>query len=469
LQKNLSVRQKSLELWYLKTPLTIRTTSTSSFKEQGGICMKKYLGILLLLTLVIALPLVAGGQQTRPQSGQQVVLRFSWWGGEARHNAFLEAIELFQSRNPNIRVEPEFGGWDGYVDRLLTQSAARQQPDVFMAGVDGPWLSLPVRMFADLEANRNLISWDQYDQDQVNMARRDGVLVGIPRSASGRGYLINKTLFDRLGIPIPNSSWTWDDFARVAQQVYDRSNGQVFGTLDETGGITYNSFGGPAFMLSNFNTQLITVDGLQLTRDQHIQYYQWWARLRASGASSSPEVSVAADANQNSPLVTGRVAMIASSSGTIGQFQSNTRDELVFLPLPVGQFPNDEASPGVVLSISADTPHKEAAFRFANFWANDPDALRIIGTEQGVPASSRAIEILLSGQLERVPAMQFSHVQYLNANRQQRPIPIGHPAQTEFMNRVWAEEQRLAFGRATIPETVDAIRRIATELGISVR
>jgi multiple sugar transport system substrate-binding protein len=469
LQKILTVRQKSLELWYLKTPLTIRTTSTSSFKEQGGICMKKYLGILLLLTLVITLPLVAGGQQTRPQSGQQVVLRFSWWGGEARHNAFLEVIDLFQSRNPDNRIEPEFGGWDGYIDRLQTQSVARQQPDVFMAGVDGPWLSIPVSAFADLEANRSLISWDNYNPEQVNMARRDGVLVGLPRNSGGQGILINKSLLDRLGIPLPSKDWTWDDFARVAQQVFDRSNRQVFGTLDETGGITYNSFGGPAFMMATINTRMITSEGLIPTRQQLIDYYQWWARLRASGAASSAEVSVSADANQNSPLVTGRVAMLASAAGTIGQFQSNTPDELVFWPFPQGRYPNNEVSSGIVLSVSAHTRHKEAAFRFANFWANDPDALALIGTQQGPPANSKAIEILLASDLDRISTMQFGLAQFIAQIREVRPMPLGHPAQTEFMNRVWAEEQRLAFGRATVEETVDTIRRIAQELNIPIR
>ena len=29
-------------------------------------------------------------------SGEKVTLRFAWWGGEARHNATLKAIERYQ-------------------------------------------------------------------------------------------------------------------------------------------------------------------------------------------------------------------------------------------------------------------------------------------------------------------------------------------------------------------------------------
>lgn len=37
-------------------------------------------------------------------------LRFSWWGGDDRHEATLKAIELWNKKYPDIKIEPEYGG-----------------------------------------------------------------------------------------------------------------------------------------------------------------------------------------------------------------------------------------------------------------------------------------------------------------------------------------------------------------------
>ena len=42
---------------------------------------------------------------------EKVELKFSWWGGDARHQAMLNAIELYQEKNPNVVVEGEYQGF----------------------------------------------------------------------------------------------------------------------------------------------------------------------------------------------------------------------------------------------------------------------------------------------------------------------------------------------------------------------
>lgn len=40
------------------------------------------------------------------ENGDQVTLSISWWGGDSRHEATLAALELFEEKYPNIKVEP---------------------------------------------------------------------------------------------------------------------------------------------------------------------------------------------------------------------------------------------------------------------------------------------------------------------------------------------------------------------------
>ena len=36
--------------------------------------------------------------------GEEVTLRFSWWGGDSRHEATQKAVDAFMAKYPNIKV-----------------------------------------------------------------------------------------------------------------------------------------------------------------------------------------------------------------------------------------------------------------------------------------------------------------------------------------------------------------------------
>nr|WP_052487976.1 extracellular solute-binding protein [Paenibacillus sp. VKM B-2647] len=61
---------------------------------------------------------------------QQIALRVGWWGSQDRANRTLNAIKLFEQKNPNIKISSEFLGWDGYWEKMSTEAAAKNLPDV---------------------------------------------------------------------------------------------------------------------------------------------------------------------------------------------------------------------------------------------------------------------------------------------------------------------------------------------------
>lgn len=87
----------------------------------------------------------AGGGQAQgtsaeggSDSGEQITLRFSWWGGDDRHEATLEAIKLFEEKYPNIKISPEYSGFDGYQSKLSASLAGGQEADIMQ--IDQPWM-----------------------------------------------------------------------------------------------------------------------------------------------------------------------------------------------------------------------------------------------------------------------------------------------------------------------------------------
>lgn len=411
----------------------------------------------------------ASGDSAAGEAEEEIVLRFSWWGGETRHNAYLEALDLFMERNPDITVEAEFSGWNGYIDKLRTQMAAGEQPDVFNAGLDGPWGVLPRNGFMPID-EYGTIQTDQLSDSQLSQLTIEGNLLGLPLNSQVRsGYLINKSLLDDLGIDLPDYRWTWEDFANLANEIYEKSDGETYGVLDEAGGITYGSHGKRLWMISHFNNAIMDEEGVPLTTDQLREYYSWWTDLRESGGASSAEITVGADANQNSPILDRQVGMIALALGSYARFESNTDDQLVLVPPPQGEYNNNELATGTMTAMSSTTEHPEAAARLIDFLINDVDAGLIMRTEVGIPSNAERRAALVEDGLDPSSAHVFNLHNWVVENLGTVPFTGLHPDFSEFRDRYWAEEQRLAFGRASVDETVDAIVEIAEDMGHNVQ
>ena len=72
------------------------------------------------------------------QSGKNSI-RFSWWGGESRHQATSAAVSQFMSANPDITVSCEYGAWSGWEEACAAALYAGTEPDVMQ--VNWNWIT----------------------------------------------------------------------------------------------------------------------------------------------------------------------------------------------------------------------------------------------------------------------------------------------------------------------------------------
>ncbi len=57
-------------------------------------------------------------------------------------------------------------------------------------------------------------------------------ITGLPVSADSTALVYNKTLFEEAGVDeLPDETWTWDDYLRVATEIQTKSGGSIFGTV----------------------------------------------------------------------------------------------------------------------------------------------------------------------------------------------------------------------------------------------
>lgn len=152
----------------------------------------------------------AAAQEEKAEPGSTpCTIRFSWWGGDTRHEATKAAVDAFMEKYPNIKVECEYGTWDGWTEKVATQLSAGTAPDLLQGNWN--WLyqySSDGSKFVDLRQYADILSLDNYPETILNDCTVAGKLQGLPLGTNTKCFYWNKTTFEKAGIPIPG---TWDE------------------------------------------------------------------------------------------------------------------------------------------------------------------------------------------------------------------------------------------------------------------
>jgi hypothetical protein len=67
--------------------------------------MKNKIFWLIMLILILTVSCGEKNNTSGTDGSKEIVLRFLWWGSESRHKATLDAIKLFEEKNPGIKIK----------------------------------------------------------------------------------------------------------------------------------------------------------------------------------------------------------------------------------------------------------------------------------------------------------------------------------------------------------------------------
>lgn len=191
------------------------------------IITKKWVTLFCLSLLLFATACSGGTSSTPASSGDsgqggtsdKIELRMTWWGSQTRHDLTTKVIKLFEEKHPGITIKAEYSGWDGYFDKLTTQVAGSNAPDIIQ--MDYAFLTDFARRGALLDltpyADKELRIKD-HDKSMITAGSIDDKLYAITLGVNAPGVIYDATLFQQLGIEEPKESWTWDDFSAIAYQ-----------------------------------------------------------------------------------------------------------------------------------------------------------------------------------------------------------------------------------------------------------
>lgn len=151
------------------------------------------------------------------------------------------AICRFEEAHPGVRVEYVSGILkEDYPEWLAEQVLLGTEPDVFMvpAGEFDLLASMGVLENLDSFIRRDSsFHPEDYYACSYDYGQRMGVQYGLPYESVPTLMFVNKTLLKQENIPMPDSSWTWDQFLAICRQVTKDTDGD--GVTDQFGCYDY--------------------------------------------------------------------------------------------------------------------------------------------------------------------------------------------------------------------------------------
>jgi len=424
---------------------------------------------LALLAAAGAIPVLAscGPNASRggDEGGEGSALRIYWWGGDLRAGMTRDALDLFSEAHADIEVAPEYSEWTGYWDKLATQFAGGDAPDVLQ--MDEAYIdSYGTRSsLLDLESISDVLDLSAMDDAVLDTGRlADGTLVGAPLGIGIFSIGVNPTLLEQAGVEMPDdTSWTWDEFAEIAAAVSE------WGSSSGEDVVGFDFFGTSAAELGAWARQsgeqlFPREDETLISLDTIVSYLEYSLALVDSGAVVAPSEQLedfAAGVEQGR-FGNNRAAFHLQFHTQVQTFQKSSGSPLQLLRLPARTSGDHQMvnKASMYWSIAAQAADPASAGTLVNFLLRDPEAAKILKIERGVtsfPELQEEIETVLDE--DEMVSLEFARTMQSEVVRPPLVTPASGVGFGDELSRLGEES---LFGTRPPAEVAEEILTVLT-------
>ncbi|NLJ24625.1 MAG: extracellular solute-binding protein [Firmicutes bacterium] len=419
--------------------------------------MKRALWVTLVVVLLVS-------SWSMVCTAETIELRVAWWGSQDRHNRTLGAIELFEKKYPDIRVEAEFSSWNGYWERIAAQAAGGNLPDVFQQDMQYIDLYASRDLMLDLNpyVENGVLDLSNVDESFIVGGRIGGELYAVNLGSNSLVGVYDPELYAKADIPEPVPEWTWDEYMATARALHTALG------IYADGGIPGGAFHGLQHYLRQHGYSIYAKDGKGLGYDDDelfAEFFNMDVQLAQEGVLPGMAERKEVTSPENELLVTGHAATAWMHSNQIVAMSAVADRPLAMRMMPKHKDQVKEGhyiKPSQFFSVAKSSEHKEAAVKFIDFITNDVEANQILMAERGVPISSKVREAL-EPLLNEVQKQTFDYVALVanHASPIEPPEPAGHPEVNRLLDDL---HEQMLFGVLTPTEAAKEFRQEANRI-----
>ncbi len=371
--------------------------------------IKKTIALTLSAIMALSLTACSGGNSSDGSSGGsgsggsgdggQVELKFSWWGGDSRHEATEKAIQAFMAKYPNITVTAEYGAWSGWEEKQALNIMGGNAADVMQ--INWNWIesySGNGKNFANLEDYKDVLDLTQFPAESLELCKADGKLMAVPVALTGRLFYWNKTTFDEVGVAIPTDEASLfaageafkafdEDYYPLAMGEYDRMIFLVY------------------YLESIYGKPWVQDGQLQYTAEEIAAGMEFMNKLEDGHVIPTLAVlngDMADSIDKNAKWIDGKYAGILEWDSSASKFEQAVKEstnkpghEVVIGDfIKFGDYDGGFTKISMGLAVAASSAHPKEAAMLINFLLNDQEGVEICSTERGIPCSAAAVQVL---------------------------------------------------------------------------
>lgn len=366
---------------------------------------------------------VGCGRDDAPASDGRVELSVFWWGGDRRAELTEQALRLYTQQNPKVTFRVTWQGNTGYYERLATQAASGNVPDLFQ--IDDNYLTEYAERDVTLDLTGH-VTGGQLDlsglpSSLAQYGQVAGRTMGVAAAENTPGLIYNKSLLDRLDVAEPQIGMSYDEFLDWAVTVTQRSGGKVAGAMDPSA--DYKALW---LWLRAQGKELYQGRQVGFTVDDVIRWFRLWEDARKRGATPSTELIRQANNGDvtRQLVVTGQAATSFMWSNQLPELQKNTKDRLAVITYP-GTPKAQWARASMYWAAFRGTRHPETVVDVIDFLTNNIAAGQILGTERGLSANLGVRQVVQDALTDE--AMKASAVFETEMAQRFGPAPVPPP------------------------------------------
>jgi multiple sugar transport system substrate-binding protein len=268
----------------------------------------------------------------------------------------------------------------------------------------------------------------------VDSGKIDGKLYGLPLGTTIYCMAVDPAILEKAGIPkIDSTTWTWRDFERIAETIYQKTGVQTapFGNSD--------AFPDAENYVRQSGVPFYAPDGKKLGFSDPSLLKGFWdmeLRLLDKGVLIPASEAFVQMSMEESPLAKGRSwVMSLWNTQVVAMSDAAGRPlELVFNPrIEQHKRPGAFLKPSMFFSITAKAENPALAAKFLNFFLNDAEANDIIRGERGVPVVA-SVRDSLSGKIGASQQTAFAILSEAAAKGYVSPVDPPYPAKSGEVN-----------------------------------
>ncbi|SFK99567.1 multiple sugar transport system substrate-binding protein [Paenibacillus sp. 1_12] len=380
-------------------------------------------------------------------------VRVSWYGDANRTKVYNDTFDIIQKKLPHIKIIREFASSAEYWNKLNTQVAGGNAPDLMVFTLDNINDFAKRNQLLDLQpfVDQGVIDIKSFNPTIVDSGKVNGKLYSVSQGNSIKASYYNKAMFKKAGVSEPSFDWTWEDYSRSMIAIHDALGKTVWGSED---------MGGTSNLMQAFFKQrgkdLYKEDGsLGFEKADMIDWFTIWDTMRQKGGIPPADVS-AEYAGKNEVegiLASGKVAATMSSSNRMKLFQDVMKDELGIVRVPTTKGGTEfDLLAGVYSSIYVKSKVAKETAEIINLFVNDLEAAKVFGELYGPVGSTKImkdIEPFIDPSLKKVNEFQIA------VSKNALPT-VAYPTGSNAVNKlISTANEAIGFKQKSVSQAVD--------------